>query len=276
MEVRLISIEQENLVINNQKLVYHFVQKLNIPYDDYEDIISIGNIGLIKAAATFNKSANTKFSTYALHCIQNEILMHFRKEKSRKNYISLSSTIINDSGDDEVELIELIEDPDGDFVEKITHNEVFEKVICIILIFLTPKERFIILHELSGTHKCNIALSLNVTASYISQLVRKIKQKIKLCFESNEQFIENFQMKIINNSYQISFSYQSIAQFDSFLLSLSQNAKLSKENPDVKIRYNKKEILIRAPAHPESFSFIAEILQQIEEWNSTFMSDENT
>lgn len=265
MEVRLSSKEQEDLVINNQKLVYHLVNKLNIPYDDYEDIISIGTIGLIKAAATFNKSANIKFSTYASRCIQNEMLMHFRKEKSHQNDISLSYIVINDTGDDEVELGELIEDPNSDFVERLAKKEIFEKVISIILNFLNPKERFIILHELSGTRKCDIAAALNVSTSYITQFVRKIKQKIRLCFESNEQFIEILKIRIVKDSYRISFSCQNVQEFNKFGATLSENMSFSKNFPGVKICFNKEQIIIQAPADPESFSFIAQILQRIED-----------
>jgi hypothetical protein len=41
---------------------------------EQEDLISIGTIGLIKAASTFDYDRCKKFSTYASKCIQNAIL----------------------------------------------------------------------------------------------------------------------------------------------------------------------------------------------------------
>ena len=41
---------------------------------DQDDLISIGTIGLIKAAATFDYEKGTRFATYASRCIENAML----------------------------------------------------------------------------------------------------------------------------------------------------------------------------------------------------------
>ena len=78
-----LSNEQERLVLDNMKLVYNVVKKMGIMQNsiDYEDIISIGTIGLIKSAITFNSLKGYAFSTYATKCIKNEIFFSFRKTK---------------------------------------------------------------------------------------------------------------------------------------------------------------------------------------------------
>ncbi|EKC64203.1 sporulation sigma factor SigK [human gut metagenome] len=48
---------------------------------EYEDLLSVGNIGLIKATATYDASANNTFGTYAKKCIENEFYMAKRKTK---------------------------------------------------------------------------------------------------------------------------------------------------------------------------------------------------
>ena len=62
-----LSSDKEHLVLDNQKLVHYLVQKLGVTPNssDYEDIVSIGTIGLIKAAITFDPSRKNTFSTYA-------------------------------------------------------------------------------------------------------------------------------------------------------------------------------------------------------------------
>lgn len=54
--------EQEKIILENQKLVYYLVKKFNVVPDNYEDFVSVGTIGLIKAVATFDASKDIKFA----------------------------------------------------------------------------------------------------------------------------------------------------------------------------------------------------------------------
>ena len=63
-----------SLIEHNLRLVAHIIKKYYASYRDQEDLISIGTIGLIKAANSFNSSKGTKFATYASRCIENAIL----------------------------------------------------------------------------------------------------------------------------------------------------------------------------------------------------------
>ena len=54
-----------------------------------EDLISIGTIGLIKAINTFDPAKNIKLATYASRCIENEILMYFRRTSKTKLEVSI-------------------------------------------------------------------------------------------------------------------------------------------------------------------------------------------
>ena len=63
---------------NIRLVIYEVTRRFNsVPYDK-KDLISIGNIGLMKAISTFDISKKTKFLTYAVKCIDNEILMFLR------------------------------------------------------------------------------------------------------------------------------------------------------------------------------------------------------
>ena len=59
------------LVQHNLRLVDHIAKKFEGKYEDRDDLISIGTIGLIKAVQTFNESKGIKLSTYASRCIEN-------------------------------------------------------------------------------------------------------------------------------------------------------------------------------------------------------------
>ena len=58
-----LDIETERLILDNQGLVYYIVRNLNLSRSSsiYEDLLSIGQIGLIKAAKTFDSSKNIHF-----------------------------------------------------------------------------------------------------------------------------------------------------------------------------------------------------------------------
>lgn len=77
---------------------------------DKKDLVSIGNLGLIKAVETFDKSKNVEFSTYARRCIDNEILMFLRKLKKNQSCDSLDETIAYDTGGKELKLEDTISD----------------------------------------------------------------------------------------------------------------------------------------------------------------------
>lgn len=53
------------------------------PNPDYDDYFQIGAIGLIKAINSFDESKSLKFSTFAIACINNEVLPYIRKNNRK-------------------------------------------------------------------------------------------------------------------------------------------------------------------------------------------------
>lgn len=71
---------KEQVVLNNVGMVGVVLKSLNLNLLD-EDLFSIGLIGVVKAAKTFNPDKGVKFTSYATPIIRNEILMSFRKKR---------------------------------------------------------------------------------------------------------------------------------------------------------------------------------------------------
>ena len=65
---------KNKLIEHNLRLVAHIIKRYYSSSRDQEDLISIGTIGLIKAASTFDYEKGTRFATYASRCIENAIL----------------------------------------------------------------------------------------------------------------------------------------------------------------------------------------------------------
>jgi RNA polymerase sigma factor (sigma-70 family) len=73
--------DRGQFIIENQRLVDDIIHKrymsiVRTKLAEYEDLVSIGTIGLIRAYDKFNPALNYKFSTYATFWIVNEI-SHF-------------------------------------------------------------------------------------------------------------------------------------------------------------------------------------------------------
>lgn len=68
------------LVENNMGLVYSVVNKLSVCGYEYEDLIQIGSMGLLKAVQKFDMSYDVKFSTYAVPMILGEIKRFLRDD----------------------------------------------------------------------------------------------------------------------------------------------------------------------------------------------------
>lgn len=65
---------RNELIEHNLRLVSHIIKKYYAGYDEQEDLISIGTIGLIKAIDSFDSDKGARLATYAARCIENAIL----------------------------------------------------------------------------------------------------------------------------------------------------------------------------------------------------------
>ncbi len=269
-----LSSEKKRIVLNNQKLVYHLVKKLGITPNssDYEDIISIGTIGLIKATISFDPSHKNTFSTYAAKCIKNEIFQHYRKTNKYAYDISIYEPIENDEND--LTLLERIEDSKANFIEEIINRESFIQSVNIILNCLKGKSRIVILYWLGNVSEQYIAKKLNISQSYVSRIKKKASRKIREIDNYQINYKEVFSMTIVENEYNISFSSRDISRFNQIFATLLQNITSTETLPNFRVNCNKERIIIRMPQCQESFSFIAQIIQEIDNFSITFVSDD--
>lgn len=277
MSVKLSS-EKEHLVLDNQRLVHYLVQKLGVTPNssEYEDIVSIGTIGLVKAAITFDSSKKITFATYASRCINNEIFMHYRKANKYANDISIDEPIGNDGEGKELTLGDTIEHSESDFVEKIVNKEAFIQLVSIILNYLEEKTRLVILYRMGEVSQADIAEKLNISRSYVSRIVTKATNKIREVANHQVHYKEVFSMAIVGDEYRISFSSKDISKFNKIFAALLQNLTSTEKLPDFRVNCNKERIVVQIPAHPESFSFIAQIIQEIDDFSMAFVSDKST
>ena len=69
---------RELLIMHHQKLVHYVAARFLGSGETLEDLVQVGNIGLINAIDRFDPSRDIKFSTFAMPTIMGEIKRHFR------------------------------------------------------------------------------------------------------------------------------------------------------------------------------------------------------
>lgn len=179
------------LIEHNLRLVAHIVKKFDKNNNETDDLISIGTIGLIKGIDSYNRSRATKITTYAARCVENEILMHFRKLKNTGNTISLNDAIGYDKDGNEISLQEVIKD---DTIDIPDYLHIKENVSLLKKYFnvLTAREqeilikRFGLLNEDEQTQK-EIAKQLHISRSYVSRIEKRALAKVLREFIKNNK-----------------------------------------------------------------------------------------
>lgn len=177
------SAAREKLILHNLRLVSHVVRKYYSSAKNQEDLVSIGTIGLIKAVDSFRVSGGARFATYAVKCIQNEILMHFRSQKKLAAEVSLCDTIDVDRDGNPLTYMDVVcsdECLDTDIAQKLTSA----KAIRLVNSVLDTRQRKIIIlrYGLGGrkplTQK-QVAERLNISRSYVSRIEKSALCKLK-------------------------------------------------------------------------------------------------
>lgn len=175
---------REELILHNMRLVAHVIKKYAVTEEDKEELLSIGTIGLIKAASTFNPDFGNKFATYAIRCIDNEILMYFRGRKKTKGDVSLYEPIGVDKEGNQIHLVDVLDVEDEDVIDKIIKETQLKKVADSIDYVLSDRELLIIkLRYGLGDSRCytqkEIAKGLGISRSYVSRIEKKALEKLK-------------------------------------------------------------------------------------------------
>ncbi len=173
---------RNELIIRNLRLVAHIIKKYYTNYDEQEDLISIGTIGLIKAIDTYDVENGTRFATYAGKCLQNEILMHFRAQKKTACESSIDDTIEIDKDGNPLTYIDIIS-VDDNIIEQIDLKSKKEMIQYAIKNLLDNRERSIIelrygLNNRRPITQREVATKLGISRSYVSRIEKSALEKI--------------------------------------------------------------------------------------------------
>lgn len=176
------------LIERNLRLVAHVAKKYQNSAQDMEDLIATGAIGLIKAVDTFDESKGSRLATYAVRCIDNELLMMFRARKKVSKEVSIFEPVGTDKEGNEINLLDIIEHEQVDVVERMELREKIAKLPGLLKWCLTARERQIIYmrYGLLDEHEMTqreIGEMLHISRSYVSRIEKKALCKLRENFE---------------------------------------------------------------------------------------------
>ena len=164
---------REKIIRHNLRLVAHVAKKYYAQPGDQEDLISIGTIGLTKAVDTFDTTRKARFATYASRCIENELRMHFRRERRSGVVVSLQETLEAGKEDSALTLSDVLQD--GFCMEDACERQDEARRLRRLIEGLPARERKLILlrYGLAGQPpltQLETAQLLQISRSYVSRL----------------------------------------------------------------------------------------------------------
>lgn len=175
---------RQTLIEHNLRLVVYIAKKFDNTGVGVEDLISIGTIGLIKAINTFKSDKNIKLATYASRCIENEILMHLRRNSRIKTEVSIDEPLNVDWDGNELLLSDIL-GTEEDLVYKDIEDEVDLNLLEQAMDILSDRVRTIIElrygigHDDEEMTQKEVADLLGISQSYISRLEKKIIRRLR-------------------------------------------------------------------------------------------------
>ena len=173
---------RNKLIEHNLRLVAHIAKKYESRYISQDDLISIGTIGLIKGVDTFKNNKSVKITTYCARCIENEILMYFRKNNKYSKDISINETVGYDKDGNPIAIQDLLQVEVKDFCEDINLKDNI-KLLYKYMDVLNKREKEIIIDRYGLNNTCeltqkNIAKKLGISRSYVSRIEKRAITKL--------------------------------------------------------------------------------------------------
>ncbi len=175
------------LIEKNLRLVAHIAKKYSHFDKDFEELISIGIIGLVKAVNTFKCEKGIRIGTYAARCIDNELLMMLRAKRKRMKEVSLYEPIGTDKEGNEIHLMDVIESTQKEIFEQVELKKDTGRIYQVMADALDERERWILilrygLGRRRPVTQREIGELLGISRSYVSRIEKKALKKMRDAF----------------------------------------------------------------------------------------------
>ena len=142
------------------------------------------NMRLVAHIVTFEPASGTRFATYAGKCMQNEILMYFRRKRRICCETSIEDAVDVDKDGNPLTYLDILS-TDGDIADEIDAKLKSQQTARAINSVLLERERQIIIlrYGLTETGRIHtqreVAQLLGISRSYVSRIEKSALQKLR-------------------------------------------------------------------------------------------------
>lgn len=189
--------EKEKYAVEDMNLIHFVLKGVNRNNIPYEELYSVGSLGFAKALNGYRKNKGTKFSTFAVYCIRNEVFFYLKKEQKHMMNLSLNQTLSEDGSGHDLVLEDLISEADigKKSLEETFEDEDFKKVLLKIINKLSPIEQKVMMtrYSLAGEKKtqAELAQEFNMTQANISKIQQNCLRKMLIYLKVQAQRVNN-------------------------------------------------------------------------------------
>ena len=175
---------REKYIKGNLRLVLSVIKRFENSSENADDLFQIGCVGLMKAVDSFRPEYGNKFATYAIRCVDNELLMHLRSKKKQRKEVSMFEPIGTDKEGNQIQLVDVLEFHDKNVADEVTKREQMKKICTFMNDVLSEREAFIIRRRygIGGNQELTqreIARALGISRSYVSRIEKRALEKLK-------------------------------------------------------------------------------------------------
>ena len=201
--------EKTEYYLENKRLIAFALKKISKPDGvDFTELEGVGTYGFVKALNTFNKSNGTKFSTYAVKCVLNEVYYFLRKEQKHLMMTdSLDEVIASDNNGNKLTIGDTISNTvrtgEKSTEEKILLEEL-RKTLLQCIDCLPNDEQYLIIYRYGLDNniiktQTEIAETLNMSQANISKLEKTCLKKLRTILRKNN-YIYDAKTKKLDSS----------------------------------------------------------------------------
>lgn len=211
--------EKTQYYLENKRLISYALKKISRPDGiEYAELEDVGTFGFVKALNTYDKANGTRFSTYAVKCVLNEVFYYLRKEQRHLSMVdSLDKEVATDNNGNSLTI--------GDTVsESISSKEILTEQTMLLdelrhtlltcIEELQDDEQYLIIYRYGLDNnivktQTDIANTLNMSQANISKLEKTCLKKLRTILKKNNYGYDQKDKKLYANEVPLDELFKS-------------------------------------------------------------------
>ncbi|BBW98909.1 sigma-70 family RNA polymerase sigma factor [Geobacillus subterraneus] len=182
--------EREKIAAENYPLIHYVARGFLSSGVPYEELVGAATIGFVKALNSYNQEREAKFSTFAINCMKNEVLLLLRKElKHQYHCVSMEKVLSRGSRSGRDFLVEhTIAASDKDELASRAIQEEEKDLLFRVLEHLSPRDRYILIYRygldrgIVKTQK-EVAEAVGMSQANVSKVEKAILKRVRMLIQ---------------------------------------------------------------------------------------------